>query len=120
MDLLRLNGIEVPCIIGDLPEERLREQRLLVDVALELDLYVAATSDALSDTVDYAELANRIRTKLKTAKCRLVERAAALALDECLCDGRVARATVTVRKSGCVSGVSAAEVVLSRARKLKS
>ena len=116
MDMLRLNGIEVPCIIGDLPEERLREQRLLVDVALDLDLSAAARSDALSDTVDYAGLANCIRAKLKSAKCRLVERAAALALDECLCDGRVTRATVTVRKSGCVPGLSSAEVVLSRAR----
>ncbi len=116
MDLLRLDGIEVPCIIGDLPEERSREQRLLVDVVLELDLSVAAASDMLADTVDYAELANRIRARLRTAKCRLVERAAALALDECLAGGRAVRATVTVRKSGCVPGLSAAEVVLSRTR----
>ena len=116
MDLLRLDGIEVPCIIGDLPEERLAEQRLLVDVALELDLSAAAANDALADTVDYAELADRIRAKLKTAQCRLIERAAALALGECLSDGRVACATVTVRKSGCVPGLSAAEVVLSRTR----
>ena len=116
MDLLRLTGIEVSCIIGDLPEERLNEQRLAVDVALELDLSAAAASDALADTVDYAELAHRIQASLKAARCRLVERAASLVLDECLADDRIACATATVRKSGCVPGLSAAEVVLSRTR----
>ena len=116
MDILCLEGLEVPCVIGDLPEERLREQRLSVDVALELDLSAAAASDALADTVDYAALTRRIRERLRGTKCRLVERAAALALEECLADSRVARATVSVRKSGCVPGLAAAEVKLSRVR----
>ena len=114
LDVLRLNGIEVACIIGDLPEERQREQRLVVDATLELDLSAAAASDALADTVDYAALTRRIRERLRGAKCRLVERAAALVLEECLADSRVMRATVAVRKSGCVPGLASAEVVLSR------
>jgi dihydroneopterin aldolase len=114
LDVLRLNGIEVACIIGDLPEERQREQRLVVDAALELDLSAAAASDALADTMDYAALTRRIRERLRGAKCRLVERAAALVLEECLADSRVMRATVAVRKSGCVPGLASAEVVLSR------
>ena len=114
LDVLRLNGIEVACIIGDLPEERQREQRLVVDATLELDLSAAAASDALADTMDYAALTRRIRERLRGAKCRLVERAAALVLEECLADARVLRATVAVRKSGCVPGLASAEVVLSR------
>ena len=113
---LRLNGIEVACVIGDLPEERQREQRLVVDATLELDLSAAAASDALSDTVDYAALTRRIRERLRGAKCRLVERAAALALEECLADSRVTRATVSVRKADCVPGLASAEVVFSRRR----
>ena len=49
---LVLKGIEVSCIIGDLPEEREREQTLLVDAELELDLAKAAESDNLADSVD--------------------------------------------------------------------
>ena len=48
MDQLKLNGIEVECIIGDQPEERENEQRLLVDVALDIDLDEAGQSDCLS------------------------------------------------------------------------
>ena len=65
MDQLRLNGIEVECIIGDLPEERENEQRLLVDVALDSDLEDAADSDRLDDTVDYALLVGNIREALE-------------------------------------------------------
>ena len=54
MDQLKLNGIEVECIIGDQPEERENEQRLLVDVALDIDLEDAAESDRLDDTVSAA------------------------------------------------------------------
>ena len=63
-----------------------------------------------------AALTRRIRERLRGAKCRLVERAAALALEECLADSRVARATVSVRKADCVPGLASAEVVFARRR----
>lgn len=116
MDRLRLNEIEVLCIIGDLPEERVREQRLMVDAELELDLSSAAISDDLADTVDYAALSRRIREALRAAKCRLVERAASLVADECLADPRVRRSTVSVRKCGSVRGMASSEVVIVRER----
>lgn len=114
MDQLKLNGIEVECIIGDLPEERVREQRLLVDVALDIDLADAAASDRLDDTVDYALLVGGIREALEDAQCRLLERAAGVVADVCLSDPRVERVTVGVRKFGSVSGLGSAEVKVTR------
>lgn len=114
MDALRLNGIEVECILGDLPEERVVEQRILVDVALELDLQEAALSDALDDTIDYALLIGNIREALEEARCRLLERAADVVADVCLADPRVERVTVSVRKFGSVSGLGSAEAKITR------
>lgn len=114
MDTLRLNGIEVECILGDLPEERVNEQKILVDVALELDLESACTSDCLDDTVDYALLVGDIREALEEAKCRLVERAADVVADVCLADPRVEHVTVSVRKYGSVPGLGSAEVKITR------
>ncbi|MBO7482665.1 MAG: dihydroneopterin aldolase, partial [Kiritimatiellae bacterium] len=51
--VLRISGLSVDCIIGDLPEERGREQRLRVDAELTVPL-AAALSDDLHDTADYA------------------------------------------------------------------
>ena len=114
MDQLKLNGIEVECIIGDQPEERESEQRLLVDVALDIDLADAAESDRLEDTVDYALLVGNIREALEDAQCRLLERAAGVVADVCLSDPRVERVTVGVRKFGSVSGLGSAEVKVTR------
>lgn len=114
MDLIKLNGIEVECILGDLPEERVNEQKILVDVALELDLQEAAVSDSLEDTVDYALLVGGIRDALEDARCRLLERAADVVADVCLADPRVERVTVGVRKFGSVSGLGSAEVKIVR------
>lgn len=114
MDQLKLNGIEVECIIGDLPEERKSEQKLLVDVALDIDLADAAESDRLDDTVDYALLVGNIREALEDAQCRLLERAAGVVADVCLSDPRVERVTVGVRKFGSVSGLGSAEVKVTR------
>ena len=112
MDVLKLNGIDVECILGDLPEERVKEQRVLVDVALAFDQQDAAASDSLEDTV--ALLVGNIREALEDARCRLLERAADVVADVCLADPRVERVTVSVRKFGTVLGLGSAEVKITR------
>jgi dihydroneopterin aldolase len=114
MDKLRLNGIEVHCIIGDLPEERVCEQRLMVDVELFVDLSDAAESDDLADTVDYAGLSYKIRDALREAKCRLIEKAAKVVCDICLKEKSVAKVAVSICKAGCVPGLTSAEVRMER------
>ena len=60
---LRLDGIDVDCVIGERPDERERLQRLRVDVELAVG-EKAAESDELADAVDYAALAKSIRAAL--------------------------------------------------------
>lgn len=108
---LRIEGIEVECIIGDLPEEREREQTLVVDAELEIPDRAAET-DALADTVDYAAAAERVRAALRAAKCRMIERAAKVVRDVCLSEPKVLAAKVRVVKSGAVPHLESAEVVL--------
>ena len=116
MDVVKVNGIEVVCILGERAEERVHPQRVLVDVALELDLEDAAATDSLEETVDYSLLVLNIREALEEAKCRLLERAAGVVADVCLAEPRVQRATVTVRKFNGVPGIASAEVRMTRPR----
>ncbi len=109
--ILKLNGIDVDCVIGERPDERERLQRLRVDVAMEI-CDAAAQTDELSDTVDYAALAERIRAALVGAKCRMIERAAKVVHDVCVSDPKVKSAEVHVVKSGAVAHLESAEVVL--------
>ena len=112
---LRMDGLEVECVIGDLPGERERPQRLLVDAELEVSDR-AAESDDLADAADYAALAERIRAALVGAKCRLIERAARIACDACLADGHVVAARVSVTKRGAVPGLASATAVCDSVR----
>lgn len=108
---LKLNGIDVDCIIGERPDERTRLQTLRIDVELDIDGRAAET-DELSDTVDYAALASRIREALSAAQCRMIERAAKVVRDVCLAEPLVRGARVRVVKSGAVPHLESAEVVL--------
>ena len=108
---LRLDGLEVDCVIGEMPEERERLQRLLVDVELEVP-DAAAESDEIADAVDYAALAESIRSALVDAKCRLIERAAKVVRDVCLDDPRVGAARASVTKVGAIPHLASATAVL--------
>jgi len=115
-DRLELCGLEVTCVIGDLPEERGREQCLKVDVSLACDLSAAGASDALCDTVDYAALVLSIREALRQSRCHMVECAAACVARVCLADARVTEARVRITKPGAVPGLREAAVEIVRGR----
>jgi dihydroneopterin aldolase len=115
-DRLELCGLEVACVIGDRPEERRREQRLVVDASLTLDLSAVGASDALADTVDYAALSQTIREALRSARCRMIECAAARVAQVCLADPRVAEVRVRIEKPGVLPGLRAAAVEIVRRR----
>lgn len=111
--ILRLNGLAADCIIGERPDERDRLQRLTVDVELEIG-ETAATSDELSDTVDYAALAERIRAALVAAEAKMIERAAALVCDVAAAERGVRRVRAAVTKAGAVPGLASATAILER------
>ena len=115
---LRLNGLAIDCIIGERPDERVREQELRVDVELEISDRAAET-DELGDTVDYAALADRIRAALVAAKCKMIERAAKVVYDVCRTEAKVLSATATVTKAGAVPGLSSASAAYTGERKGK-
>lgn len=112
---LELNGIDVDCIIGERAYERTRLQRLMVDIRMEVD-DAAAASDSLSDAVDYAALAGRVREALVKAKCMMIERAAKTICDICMMNEKVFAATVRVTKSGAVPHLVSATAAYSSRR----
>ena len=112
---LELNGIDVDCIIGELPDERTRAQRLRVDVVLTIGGRAAETDD-LADTVDYAALTEKIRAALIDAKCRMIERASKIVADLCLADEKVSAAKVRVMKSGAIPHLESAAAVIEASK----
>lgn len=110
---LRLNGLEVLCVIGERADERHRLQKLRVDVELSIPP-AAAETDRLSDTVDYAALTEAVRAALVAAKCQMIEHAAKVAFDvcraECPASAGACPLRVTVTKAGAIPGLESASV----------
>jgi len=100
MDTIALTGLRVWGRHGVLSEERRDGQDFVVDVVLSVDTRPAAASDALVDTVDYAQLADRLAAVVAGEPVDLIETLASRLADVCLTDDRVISARVTVRKPG--------------------
>ncbi len=89
MDRIFLHGLALDAVIGVHAHERDARQPLLLDLEFETDHRIAAASDALADTLDYAAISERIRAW--AAKTRfelletLLERMAAMLLAEFPC-----------------------------------
>ncbi len=97
-DRIQLSGLRVAGRHGVFDFERRDGQDFVVDAVLELDTAVAAGSDALSDTVDYGALADRLAAVVGGEPVNLLETLAGRLAGVCLADARVQAATVTVHK----------------------
>lgn len=107
MGKLCVKSLEVECVLGDLPEERITPCTVLVDVEIYIDSSKVCVSDDLADTVDYAQLADQIRTCLITGKFRMIERATQEILNTCLSDSRIIKVCATLHKPNKTLGLVA-------------
>jgi dihydroneopterin aldolase len=73
MDKIKLSRMQFYGYHGVFPEENKLGQRFFVDVELSLDLAAAGRTDDLSQTVNYAEVYERIRRIVEGQPFRLIE-----------------------------------------------
>ena len=70
---IELERIPVRCIVGIFPDERVQEQMIFLDVSMELDFAPAAASETVSDTVDYAGVADELEALVVAGRFQLIE-----------------------------------------------
>lgn len=115
MDQIHIRHLKLNVMIGVYPHERKAPQPVVVDLALHMDLQVAARSDKLTDTLDYAALVEHVRKATAKSRFQLLEALAQHIADICLRDPRIAAVDVTVAKPGALPGIEVA-TTLHRAR----
>ena len=76
MDIIFLHGLEVDCVIGVWEWERRITQKIVIDLDMGWDITKAASSDDLSDTLSYKDVAKRVSAHVQNVKANLVERLA--------------------------------------------
>jgi dihydroneopterin aldolase len=112
-----LRDLEVETVIGVEEHERLSPQPLVVSVELDADLDRAAGTDDLRHAVDYAAVAEVVRTHAKDARFRLLE-AFAGSLADAILDrfAPVSQVLLRIEKPRAVRGARAG-IELRRARR---
>ena len=73
MNTISIVDLEVTCIIGILPNERVEEQTLLLDINLDVDIGNSAFSDEIDETIDYTIIAEMATKLAVTKKYNLIE-----------------------------------------------
>ncbi|MGA8165140.1 MAG: dihydroneopterin aldolase [Waddliaceae bacterium] len=63
----------IVCIIGCLPEERVKEQTIYVDLKVEVDISRCLQTDELQDTLDISLLAKCCADRAKIHRFRMIE-----------------------------------------------
>ena len=116
LDTVKIERLELDCIIGINPWERLPKQQITVDIELDTDLTAAGKSDSIEDTINYRTIAKTVTTEVEKSDYGLVESIGAKIADICLEDDRVFSVRVTVRKPGAVRKASAVGIVIRRNR----
>ena len=116
LDTVRIERLELDCIIGINPWERLTKQQITVDIEIDTDLSAAGKSDAIEDTINYRTIAKTVTTEIEKSHYGLVESIGAKIADICLKDDRVFSVKVTVRKPGAIRKASAVGIVIRRNR----
>lgn len=96
--MLSIRGLRVLGTHGVLPEEQARAQPFEVDLDVEADLSVAAATDRLDDTLDYASLVEAAHRVVASEHHQLLERIAGRLCEVALEDPRVLAVTATIRK----------------------
>lgn len=75
-DVIKIHGLELDCIVGLRPHERVRAQRLRLDISLGTDTREAGRSGRIATTLDYDRIAEDSVALLKFRRYQLIEGAA--------------------------------------------
>ncbi len=98
MDLIAIRDLEVWYHVGVPDAERVRAQRLLLDVEMECDVSAAAAGDDLTRTIDYYAVSRRLLALGEGRSWKLIERLAVEIADLVVGEFGATRVTVEVKK----------------------
>ena len=113
MDKIYITGLPLLTVIGTRPEERDLQQKIMLDLEIDIDLEKAAGSDNLFDTIDYSEIEEKMVKLAEESHFYLIEAFAGKVADIVLSYEKTTACTVTVTKPN-ASHRATVKVVLRR------
>lgn len=117
MDAIIIEGLKVETVVGCFNWERQIMQPLLLDLTIHTDLEKASNSDALADTLNYAEICEISAKVIQDAKPELIEHAAKLVINALFTTfATVESIIITIRKPAIIAQANSVGIRLERHR----
>ncbi|MFT7668495.1 MAG: D-erythro-7,8-dihydroneopterin triphosphate epimerase [Planctomycetota bacterium] len=116
MDKIRIEDLRLRCIIGLNPEEREKQQDVVIQATMHADLRKAGQSDEVEHTVNYKTIKNSIVKHVEASSYQLIERLAETVAELCLTNERVHHVDLRVDKPGALRFARTVSVEITRGR----
>lgn len=116
-DKILIQALEVFCIIGTLPRERKKKQKIVIDVEFPAPIRKAATRDDLRDAINYRKIADRITAFISTSRFYLIETLAERLARALLLEFKLRSVTLRVSKPNAIRNARNVGVEIRRSLK---
>ncbi len=117
MDAIIIEGLKLETVVGWFDWERQIIQPLLLDLVIQTSLEQASNSDALADTLNYAEICEISARVIQEAKPELIEHAAKLVLNALFTTFKAIESIkITIRKPAIIAQAQSVGIRLERHR----
>jgi FolB domain-containing protein len=116
MDKIIIRDLLLRGIIGINPDERVKQQDILINMVIWADIRQAAASDAIEDAVDYKSITKRVIQHVEASSDFLVERLVTDLARLVITEFGVERVMVRVEKPGALRFAESVGIEIERAR----
>jgi dihydroneopterin aldolase len=116
MDIIFIESLRIATLVGIYPRERALPQTVEIDLRIGRSTASAGASDDIGDTVDYAEVIERLRADLGSLHFKLLEALAEHVATLLLEEFAATWVRVSVAKLGTTRGVKRVGIVIERGR----
>lgn len=113
-DIIFIEGLRIPALIGVHARERLAPQTLVLDVRIRFETHIAALSDSLIDALDYEAVAQRLADFVTQTEYVLVETLAEACADLILTEFGAHGVRLKISKPEALANATAVGVEIER------
>ena len=114
MDIVYITGLKLDAVIGVYDWERDIRQTLVLDLEMASDTRRGAATDAVEDTLDYAEISEAISALVTGSSYQLIESLAEAVARCVMTDFAVPWLRLRVSKPGAVAAAEDVGVIIER------
>ena len=116
MDQIIIKDLLLRGIIGINPEERVKQQDILINLVIYADISKAAATDTIEDAVDYKAITKRVIDHVENSADFLVEKLVTDIARLILAEFQVERVRVRVEKPGALRFAQSVGIEIERSR----